>query len=300
MELEEYKKIRKRKIQIIKDFSAYKINHYSNFELIYNSQEYHELFKDSIEEGFLQSKLVYRSTFEEIEFTIQNRNRLDLDKALNNFIFNTNKGLPELNFELYLYLINFGYSNRQDYYKGIYFLYYLRSFPSENLGELTTWAIENLNRKSELELTSHRWAMYKEGIFPYSEFRPSASFQIISDVESIPKFEFTKIEVDIFKNCIQIIRDNSEKEKGEIPKLLAKSTKGMTIENAKLFLVYLGLLGILLPEGKTPIFFPNSILECRETPMNAGKYYYYPYCLWQPKCGVNEEYLDFWFKNLLI
>lgn len=301
MNYSEYLKHRKEKIQVLDKYKdlAIKFIDKSRNDSFLDSDEYQTVFKDFINSGILERKLKYRSRMEDIEFTLNNKSRLNLPKAINNFLFNIDKGLPELNLEIYFYLTNNGYANKESYIKGRYYLWYLRPFPTDNSESIQRWANENLVRPVESDLANMKLQMFKDGVFTYSEFRPTDNFEVISEIENIPSFQPGENEIGLFNNCIQIIRDNPGAEKSEIPKLLAKATRGMSINRAKLFLVYLGFLGVLLPKGKTPIFFPNSILECRDLPMNAGKFHYYPYYLWQPKDGVNEEYLEYWFKDYI-
>jgi hypothetical protein len=301
MNYSEYLKLRKEKIQILDRYNdlAIKFIGKSQKGSFLDSKEYQTEFQHYIQTGFLESESKCVTSLEDIVFTLENKSRLNVSKALNNFLFGIDKALPELNLELYFYIINLGYHDIYSYIKGDYFLSYLRPFPSDNPEELMHWADCNLKHPVERDIAISKRQMYREEVFLYSEFWPTRYFEIISEVNSIPAFRPGEIEILHFKNCIQIIRDNPNAEKSEIPKLLAKATKGMSINRAKLFLVYLGLLGVLLPKGRTPIFFPNSILECRDLPMNAGKFHCYPYYLWQPKDGVNEEYLEYWFKDYI-
>ena len=300
MNYQDYVNQRKVKIRILKRYDELSLEYsfHSNKGSYLDSNEYHMAFEDSIKDGLLERGSRYKTVMEDIDFTLENKDRLDLNKGINNFLFNINKGLPELNLELYLYLINLGYTDMESYIRGKYYLFYLRPFPTENSEELMQWAKSHLERRHEQDIAIVNRQMYREQVFIYSEFEPSSYFELISELETIPQFQPGVLEIELFNNCIQIIRDNPNASKIEIPKLLSKATTGMTVNYAKLFLVYLGLLGILLPKDKTPIFLPNSIYEFKGLPMNAGKFYCYPYSLWQPKDGVNEKYLEYWFGDI--
>lgn len=251
--------------------------------------------------GYFDNHNNVYSYIDNFEYFLNNKVRLNKERAFSNFLFNIDKSIMEFNAELFFYLIGNGYANMDDCIKGNCFLFELREISDF---EISTYynELENLpNPKNPNDTEFWVNEFYRTGLSgPSSLYLFDSDFRSFTFLKNtIPHFLPSNLEIELLRKLISTIENYKGVTKSDLIKQIKIQVfPKLSKSRININLIYLGLLGILMPENNKPIFELGAYNTYKERGLySKDADSYYPLNNWTPKDGINYEYLDYWFKD---